>query len=338
MTATKAARFDRFACLFLALWGMLGCVQAAIAEDPPLSLTIRAMATELVVGEPIVLEVTLKNTGEEVVEINPNLSRRGLSPAEFFITKDGGERRRLADEAIVCGISGTRTLQAAESFVHTEWLHVDYYASDIYSDSLALVTPDPGKYTLHVIYGTSTGPDRSVHWRVRSNDVEINIRDPKANSAPLLPSLKDAAVARSIDSGPLRGMWFDRNRYLGTDYGEVLIRRDELLGTLAESDTPYAPYAGLIRGAIELGEYDGSLRGAALAADIEARALRALEYLEPADIGGFPLQSEVVWYIREAAVLLGDEAAVQRLTKRLETEFADTQAASRPIQSKKYMP
>jgi len=118
----------------------------------------------------------------------------------------------------------------------------------------------------------------------------------------------------------------------------VVAQRDESLEKLAASESPYAPYASMLRGGHELSGFEHLDSLEAMVAADEARARRALKHLKPADIDGFPLRSEVVWYMREAAILLGDDAAVESLTNRLETEFADTHAAKRPIQSKKFKP
>ncbi len=334
MTARNQASSNRLAYLLLAALGMLGCVQPAMAEDPPLSLTIRAMATEVVMGEPIVLDVTLKNEGEKPVEVIPEVVLSGRQNSHLLVTFSGEAPRSISSPSIRCGRFRNQTLQPNEQIEQRQWLLIDpALRGNVQGVPFAL--PRAGVYWVYMQYVT---PAEAVGdgWVLISNPVKIRVREPALEHVDALRMLEASEFPDWFNHDlpePVSMRWLQEFED-GTFYGTEL----DPLDSIAATESPYAPYAALLRGSIELAQIGIARSQEELREQTETRALRGREFLEAADTAGFPLRSDVVWYLREAAILLGNQEEVDRLTERLETEFAGTRAARRPIRSKRYTP
>ncbi len=328
---TKILNPSQLAAVLGLLVCLAGCDRPTADADPHFSLTIRAMSTEIVVGEPITLEVTLKNTGEEALSVARSLSKTSDN-ATYLILSGNAEPRRLG---MSMSLPHVPLLELApdEERRHIEWLHGDWVSRAHGGQTLAMNSP--GVYTILMQYETPSDQEGEF-WRITSNGVIVTVTEPDPAWTELVEILADPQLSSRIDQGMPRTRGSSRFQF-GSLYDDGFSgQRDEKLEHLAASDSPYAPYASMLRGGYELAGFERLDTFEATIDGEEARALRALEHLKPADIDGFPLRSEVVWHMREAAILLGDDEAVESLNKRLETEFADTHATKRPSEIMKY--
>jgi hypothetical protein len=292
--------------------------------DVTLTLNLDAMSKHVVVGEPIALHVGLVNSGDEDVRVSAELGQRG-NHVTYRVTTPNGDVLHLPGPLSERS-APLVTLEPGETLHHIEWVLVNLNATSADASEATLVAGTPGIYTFHVEYRTQC--PNSLEWSTHTSPpVTVDVKPPQNQWQGYLDLIKLYDVALLIENGPL--VPGSVSRMSDGEARKASVSVGASLSTLAAAEAPYAPYAALLLGSIELSPNDFGLKRDDLARARRERAERAFEYLVFADTENFPLRGEAVWYMREAAMLLDNAVIIGELEERLGFEFADDPAGKR---------
>jgi hypothetical protein len=268
------------------------------------ALHLRApKAAAHVLGEPVVVQVELVNTGDAARQIQPDL-RNLTQSAEYFVTPHGGSPRRV-DLGIVHDPSGaTFRLSPGRSIFHDEVLLLDS------GSKTGLAFPSPGRYTVHARW-----TDYETGRQVDSNAVEIEVVRPEGR----LVELSEAVVGRAEVLRALQAV------------GMSPAAREKLKW-MAASNTPFARIAALrlaeaeLRGSeFGLPEEESLRRG-------KERLQRAVGWLNIADSPDSPLHGRALLLKGEVELDRGELAAAKAYYERVRQEFPRSAPAGTAVQ------
>jgi hypothetical protein len=147
---------------FLTLLVSTALLCGSAAAQASLELAIEADPDRPVLGEPVLLLVSLRNGGKEPVEVARHLAA-DFAHVDYYVTPPGGEERRFRAWAIKDATAPAWTLAPGEALQDE---------ARIFFGPNGWTFPEPGRYEVRAVY----------QGAVRSNRLVLDIEEPR-NSA-----------------------------------------------------------------------------------------------------------------------------------------------------------
>lgn len=268
----------------IALVALFVLAQELFAVNNAMVLSIRSSKQgPYVVGEPVIVNVALTNSGAYTETLCPQLDAKSQS-AMYYVSRDGEKFLYASVEEVTEPASRPIPVAPGESIYHHEMLLYD-------ASTKGLLFPTPGRYYIYIEWYYNSPTESS---KVVSNTIEIAVVDPQGKDRGIAEVLKSRDVILQM---------------LFVLHKPESVRKFE---RIARSNTVYAPYAALRLAEREFSTLDARRR-------IHKR--RAIEWLNVADRDGFPLRARVVSLMAKCEFKLGKPKEAETLLERIKQEY-----------------
>jgi tetratricopeptide (TPR) repeat protein len=189
------------------LAGVTGGVRAA-----ELALEIRSIKPSYLVAEPVHIDISVRNTGRQAVEVRPELAIE-VQNVSLFIARGRGQFEQFRPGFHIEPSGMPQTLKPSEAVVHRQPV--------LYSSvKKELAFPAAGSYRLRAtLHGFGVTPD------LESNVIEISVVEPSGAEAEALRLFRTPEVAELVlgwneASAAVSNLEVLMTRYGATTYGK----------------------------------------------------------------------------------------------------------------------
>ncbi|UCG17603.1 MAG: nuclear transport factor 2 family protein [Phycisphaerales bacterium] len=271
-------------------------IQEVGADQSQIGLRISAAKDgTYLLGEPVVVNVTLTNIGPGVASVSPDLSLL-TSSAYYQISLNGQE---FSDVDI--GVHDEPSTRITKLHPGEEILHHETLLYDASVDGLLF--PKAGEYHIRVKW---YHPEQG--HAVTSNDLAIVVRHPWDHEFEGMRVMANSSVAQVL---------------LGLSSDSAGLQELEKVAT---TETPYAPYAALCLAQRELRRNELGMGVRQARAHRRKRLEKAMVLLDKADKQEFQLLDEVVFLKAQAYWDLGRHKEARAQFERVANDFPTARA------------